>query len=452
MSTTAFATPAIEPQLRDDKLVRQIQYCLRSQFYRDRFDEADIDPSTIRTIEDLNRLPIFVTPDIHRRAQEISLARHGHPYSTFLCADPADIVSVSSTSGTTGTPALYPFTARDVEITNQLWQRAARFVGVRPGDVVIQGFGLSMYLAGIPLVRALELFGATVIPVGAEAGSEKLLRMIATTTPRVLACTPSYAEHLIERAPDVLGREAADLGVELILCAGEPGAGLREVRSKLESGWNARVIDVLGGAHGIMMASSAAAEYQGMYVLGDDFSVSDQLVDPVTKEAVEPVDGAIGERVKTSLEWQGAPPLRYSVGDVYQVLTSAPPEGPEGLRIKVLGRVDDLLIIKGVKLYPAAVKNLINGFVPEVTGEVRIVLDGPPPRVTPPLRLEVEQGTALDADAAADLKARLANAMHQRLTVRPEITLVPAGSLPRTAHKQKLIDVRANEESREEQR
>ena len=426
---------------RDAKLRRQIDYCLQSSFYRDRFEESGIDPASIRTVDDLSLLPVFVTPEVHRLSQEASFEERGHPFSTFLCADPADVVAVSSTSGTTGSPTFYPFTTRDVEITDLLWQRALRFVGVQPGDRVMQGFGLSMYLAGLPLVRALERMGALAVPMGAEAGSEKLLRMVRSVRPRVLACTPSYAEHLMERIPDVLGVTAAELGIEIIVCAGEPGAGLPEVRAKLEAGWGARVFDLLGGAHGIMMASAPSDEYHGMYVLGDDFSVSTQLVDPVTREPVEDTDGAIGERVKTSLEWGGAPPLRYSVGDVYQVFSSPAPSGPAGKRIKVLGRVDDLLIIKGVKLYPAAVKDLINGFVPEVSGELRILLDGPPPRVTPPLRLRVEAAAADDPTASADLARRIGAAMRHRLTVRPDIELVAVGSLPRSTHKQKILEI-----------
>ena len=435
-------TAAVAPaEGRDELLRRQIGYCLRSAFYRDRFEEAGVDPGSIRRVEDLQTLPVFVTPDVHRRSQEESMAAEGHPFSTFLCADPAEVVAVSSTSGTTGAPTFYPFTARDVEITDLLWRRALEFVGVRPGDVAVQGFGLSMYLAGIPLVRAMERMGVTAIPVGAEAGSEKLLRMIRHARPRVLACTPSYAEHLIERCEDIVGMPASDLGIEVIVCAGEPGAGLPEVRAKLEAGWKAKVFDLLGGAHGIMMASAPVDEYHGMYVLGDDYSVSTQLVDPVTKEPIDDIDGAVGERVKTALEWGGTPPLRYSVGDIYQVFTAPAATGPPGRRIKVLGRVDDLLIIKGVKLYPAAVKDLVNGFVPEVTGEMRIVLDAPPPRVTPPLRVRVEAPVAADSDEGIDLAARISSAMHHRLTVRPDVELVAAGSLPRSTHKQKLLEI-----------
>ena len=447
-AVSAMPSAAMSPDEIDSRLRRQIEYCLKSTFYRDRFEEAGVDPPSIRTVDDLQSLPVFVTPDIHRQSQEVSFERSGHPFSTFLCAEPSEIVALSSTSGTTGSPTFYPFTAGDVAITDRLWQRALRFAGVRPGDRVIQGFGLSMYLAGLPLVRALEGMGALPIPVGAETGSDKLLQMVRSVRPRVLACTPSYAEHLMERVPDVLGVAAADLGIEIIVCAGEPGAGLPEVRAKLEAGWSAQVVDLLGGAHGIMMASAPSSEYHGMYVLADDYSVSTQLVDPATHEPIDDADGAIGERVKTSLEWQAAPPLRYSVGDVYQVFSEPAPTGPPGRRIKVLGRVDDLLIIKGVKVYPASIKDLINSFVPEVSGELRIVLDGPPPRVTPPLRVRVEAPSAADSDAGADLADRIGAAMHHRLTVRPQIELVAVGSLARSTHKQKILEIETADKGR----
>ena len=124
------------------------------------------------------------------------------------------------------------------------------------------------------------------------------------------------------------------------------------------------------------------------------------------------VDGAIGERVKTSLRWQAQPQLRASVGDIYQVETAACTCGAPGPRVRVLGRTDDLLIVKGVKVYPAAVKNLIAELVPLASGTFRIVLDEPGPRVVPPLRLTVERGEGVDepGGGAAREAGRVADA------------------------------------------
>ncbi|MYW05702.1 phenylacetate--CoA ligase [Streptomyces sp. SID3343] len=427
---------------RDQALRDQIGYLGQAPFYRRRFAELGVDPARVRTVADLDDLPIFLTPPEHRRLQDASLAADGHPFGDFLCADVRDVVSVSSTSGTTGTPILYASTAADVALTDESWARAFRFMGMAPGDGVVVGFGLSMYLAGVPLIRALERAGMRTVPVGAESGTGKLLRMLALMRPRVLACTPSYAEHLIERAPEVLGRSAASLGIEILLCAGEPGAGLPAVRDKLAEGWGgARVHDILGGVHGVINVSCDATDYQGMHVLAPDLCVTTQLVDPTTKAGIPTEDGAIGERVKTALRWQAAPPFRYSVGDVYQVFTDPCPCGRPGERIKVIGRVDDLLIVKGVKVYPSAVKDVAASLVPDLAGEIRIVLDRQPPRVVPPLRVTVEAGQGIPPERHPELAARFADAMHHRLSIRPAVTIVPAGTFERSAHKTRLLEV-----------
>ena len=146
--------------------------------------------------------------------------------------------------------------------------------------------------------------------------------------------------------------------------------------------------------------------------------------------------------MKTSLRWEAQPQLRASVGDVYQVETAPCACGAPGPRIRVLGRTDDLLIVKGVKIYPAAVKNLVQELVPLASGAFRIVLDAPPPRVEPPLQIVVERGENVDDSGAERLAKELEKAMHTRMTVRPEITVVAANSLERTALKEKLIERR----------
>ena len=427
--------------LRDSRARETVLRCWeRSAFYRGKLQAAGAEPGDITSVTDLERLPVLLGKDDERELQERSRHELGHPFGEHLCAPLADVVAVSSTSGTTGTPTFYAFTGRDVATTDELWGRAFRFAGVRPGDTVLHGFGLSMFLAGVPVVRALERMGARPVPVGAEAGSERLLRIAELVRPRVLACTPSYAQYLAEQAPKLLGRPAGELGIEIILCAGEPGAGLHEVRAGLQRAFGAKVHDLLGGAHGVMCCSCDAEPYAGMHVLGEDSAITTQLVDQETKAPVALAEGATGERVKTSLRWEAQPQLRASVGDVYQVHTDTCACGVAGVRIRVLGRTDDLLIVKGVKIYPAAVKNVVQELVPLASGVFRIVLDAPPPRVEPPLRITVERGDGVDEAGGATLASRLEHALHQRMSVRPEITVVPAGTFERTALKEKLIE------------
>ena len=427
--------------LRDDRACETVARCWDgSAFYRTRLQAAGAEPGDITSVADLERLPVLLGKDDERELQERSRSELGHPFGEHLCAPLDDVVAVASTSGTTGTPTFYAFTKRDVATTDELWGRAFRFAGVRPGDTVLHGFGLSMFLAGVPVVRALERMGARPVPVGAEAGSERILRMAELVRPRALACTPSSAQYLAEQAPKLLGRPASELGIEIILCAGEPGAGLPEVRAGLREAFGARVYDLLGGAHGVMCCSCDAEPYAGMHVLGDDCAITTQLVDQETRAPIPLTEGAVGERVKTSLHWEAQPQLRASVGDVYQVHTDPCSCGVPGLRVRVLGRTDDLLIVKGVKIYPAAVKNVVQELRPETTGIFRIVLDAPPPRVEPPLRITVERGEGADEAGDAALAARLEKILHQRMTVRPEITVVAAGTFERTALKEKLIE------------
>jgi phenylacetate-CoA ligase len=412
------------------RLQATVAYCgEHSAYYRRRLRDAGVEAGDVRTLEDLSRLPVLLAKADEVALQKTSIERLGHPFGEHLCAPLNDVVAVSSTSGTTGNPMYYGFTRDDVALTDAMWARGFELAGLRPGDSVVHAFGLSMFLAGVPVVRAFERMGVRCFPVGAEAGSERLLRVIEQTRPTAICCTPSYGEFLIERA-DLTG-----MGIRHVLCAGEPGAGLPEVRARLSEGFGgAAITDLLGGTHGLMNVSCEA--HDGMHLLGGDHCLQ-QLIDPETGRPVPIADGAVGVRVKTTLDWQAQPQLRASVGDIYQVRTSPCGCGRPGPRVKVIGRSDDLLIIKGVKLYPAAVQDLVHEFHPRLTGAFQIVLSKPGPKVEPPLRIRVEVGDGVDNGVVDELR-RL---MHSRCAVTPVIEPLPAGSLPRSTHKSRFIAV-----------
>lgn len=421
------------------KLKKQIAYCYANspEFYRRKFEDAGARPEDIRSLEDFRRLPVFVTKEEDLRSQEESLARYGHPYGLFLCAPLEKVIAVHSTSGTTGRPTFYAFTAHDLEVSAEVMARGYWRAGVRPGETVLHAMGLSMWIGGIPVVRALQHLGARPIPVGAEGGSERLLQMARLTRPTTLVCTPSYAEYLVEKAPHVLGHSVGELGIERLVCFGEPGAGLPEVRRKIEEAYGARLYDSGQGPWGLFAiscdASLASPVYHGMHVVSQDYVIMFDLVDPQTKEPLPIVDGAIGEFVFTTLDWEASPALRYSLGDINQIFLEDCPCGVQGLRRRILGRVDDMLIVKGINVYPAAVKNVINGFVPRVTGEMRIVLHEPPPRVSPPLRLRVEAAARMSPADRDALKQEIERKLSDLLRFRPAVEMVAARTLPRAA-------------------
>jgi phenylacetate-CoA ligase len=429
----AAAAGAAEPHGPDlaKRLVAAVRYCHgHSAYYRERLDEAGAAPEEIDSLAALADLPVLLDKESEAASQERSRIESGHPFGTHLCAPIDAVVGVASTSGTTGDPTYYAFTADDVALTDAQWAEAFLLGGVRPGDTVLHAFGLSMFLAGVPVVRALERMGARPVPVGAEAGSERLTKVARHMQPRAICCTPSYGEYLVGKGV------AADFGVEHIFCAGEPGAGLPEVRERLSAGFGgATVTDVLGGVHGVINVSCEA--HAGMHMLGQRHSIQ-QLMDPDTGAAIEPTDGATGVRVKTTLDWRAQPQLRASVGDVYEILTSPCECGRTEPRARVIGRVDDLLIVKGVKVYPATIQNLVFEFRPRLTGHFRIVLSERGPKVSPPLQMRVEV-----KDGAESTLEELSAVMHSRLAVTPEIEAVAPGSLPRESHKTQLISIEA---------
>lgn len=440
--------PGVELLSRDEiqalqrqRLGPQLAYnYAHSPFYRRRFDAAGFSPEDVRSWDDFRRIPVMSKHD-HRRAQEESVDRFGHPFGMLACAPPEKFIVLNATSGTTGTPTLYTITEHDLRILNELQARKFWRVGLRPGDRVLHAYSLSMFVGGIPMVEAIKSYGACAVPVGAEVGSRRVLDFAGLVRPRALICTPSFAEYLAEKAPEILGRPIRELGIELLMCGGEPGAGLPEVRRRVQEAYGAFLYDAIGATHTFHGISCDLPEYQGMHLVSEDHCVL-ELLDLETRNPIEFRDGATGEMVFTYLDWEGTPFLRYALGDVLQVFTTPCECGWPGLRFKILGRSDDMLIIKGVNVYPAAIRNVVVSFVPRTTGQMRIVLDRPGHFVRPPLRLVVEHGPAVEGPGVPALKAALEQMMHEKLKVRPEIQLVPPGSLERATHKAKLIEIR----------
>ncbi len=398
-------------------------------------------PEDIRSWEDFKKIPTM-NKDLHRQIQNESVERFGHPYGMLACAPTEEIVLINATSGTTGIPTLYTSTKHDLDVLNELQARKFWRIGLRPGDRVLHGYSLSLFVGGVPIVEAMQNYGICVIPVGAEAGSQRLLETASLTRPRALACTPSYAGYLDEKAPETLGHSIRELGIEMLICGGEPGAGLPEVRQRLETAYAARIYDFIGATHTFHGLSCDLDEYQGLHFISEDYCVL-ELLDPVTKQVIEIEDGVIGEMVFTYLDFRGTPLMRYAIGDILQVFTKPCECGWPGLRFKIIGRSDDMLIVKGVNVFPAAIRNVVAQFAPRTTGHMRVVLDQPGHRVTPPLRLAVEHSDDVKSGDQSRLKTELENMMHDKLKVRPEIELVPNGTLERSSHKTKLIEIRS---------
>lgn len=414
-------------ELQWQRLQRQIRYDYdNSIHYRRKMDEAGIRPNDIRTFEDFQQIPIM-TKEEHRRVQQESIDRFGHPYGMITCAPLERIVRISATSGTTGTPTLYTLIKHDVEVVNEMHARKYWRAGLRPGHIVLQGLSLSMFTGGLPLSDGLQAMGLCCVPVGIDGGTKRLIDFLLLTKPHALIATPSFCEYLIERAPELTGKQASELGIKWFFCAAEPG-GIESVRKRLREDFGARVFDHTGGGHAFHGICCGDEEYRGMHFVSPDHCVL-EIVDPETKKPLDMVDGAAGEMVFTFIDWEGGPFLRYALGDIIQVFTKPCACGFPGMRFKILGRSDDMLIVKGVNVYPSAIQEAISDFVPRTTGVFKILLDKPGPLVRPPLRLRVEHGPGLVGDDIDRLATDLRVYMRDKLRITPELELVPPGSI-----------------------
>ena len=410
------------------RLKKQLKYNYdHSIYYREKFQEVGLTPQDIRSFEDFQKIP-FMTKDEHRRVQMESIERFGHPYGLITCAPVEKIIRISSTSGTTGVPTLYTLTRHDVDVVNEMHARKYWRAGLRPGHVVLQVLSLSMFTGGLPLSDGIQAMGLCCVPVGTEGGTKRILDFLELTRPQVLIATPSFGEYLIEKAPSLLGKQARDLGIRWFFCAAEPGGGIPSIREKLREGLQARVFDHTGGGHAFHGICCGDKEYRGMHFISPDHCIL-ELIDPETKKPVEKIHGAIGEMVFTFIDWEGGPFLRYVLGDIIQVFTKPCECSFPGIRFKILGRGDDMLIVKGVNIYPAAIKDAISHFHPRTTGVLKILLDQPPPLVKPPLKLKVEYGSSVKETERENLKEEIKRYMRETLRVSPEIELVPSDSI-----------------------
>ncbi|MBI5446577.1 MAG: AMP-binding protein [Deltaproteobacteria bacterium] len=435
----------IEPLLNTEEMRRlQLQKLRRmlgrlkakAPFYASMLDRVGLDPEKLRGFEEFRDKVEIFTKETFRGVVEQCGNDYLKALDQIMPVRVEDLAWMATTTGTTGVPTPYPLTNHDVQnFWGEVEARGGWRVGMRPGDRVLYCFALSMVIAGVPSMLGFQKTGAMILPVGAEAKSERILLFQNLFRGTVYVGTPSLAEYLIEQAPRVAGRPVADFGFKALICGGEPGAGIPAVRSKLEQAYGCKVYD-MGAGFG---CSCDHEEYQGMHCVADDLCYY-ELVDPETKAPIPLEDGAQGEALWTTLDADGWVWIRQSLGDIQQVFTEPCPCGRTGFRYKVVGRADDMLKVKGVMVYPSHLKGVINEFVPRVTGELRIVLDEPPPRVVPPLQVRLEHAEGVAGPFLEALETEILDAMSKRLKIRPKLLWAEPGSLERSHYKGQVFE------------
>ena len=417
-------------QLQARKLRKQIAYLTKSSpFYRRKFKEAGITASDIRTLVDLTKLP-FTTKDELRESQIKS-----PPLGEQAAVPMEKVIRLHSSSGTTGRPSYVGITKRDRKSWIEMVARCYWSEGVRPSSIVIMGFGIGMFVGGLPLANAIEEIGATFVPVGTGA-SDRLITTIQHLKADILTCTPSYASYLADYAKDKMGIDPRTLGIKRILCGAEPGGGVTGIRERIEEQWGAVVTEATGNADVVTVYAAECPQRTGNHFLAGDFVIP-EIIDPDTGESLPIEDGVEGEIVFTHIDRDCVPLVRFRSRDRVVVWTRPCRCRRSGFRLRIIGRTDDMLILRGVNVFPSAIKDVVSQMRPKTTGEIQVLLEQPGPRVEPPLKIQAEYGAGVE-DLQA-LKKEVEENLKNKLIFSPDVELVPAGSLPRFEMKAKLI-------------
>jgi phenylacetate-CoA ligase len=408
----------------------QIAYLFeRSVFYREKLGAAGLSSADeVGGLEQIAQLPLTEKSEIKAASSP------ENPIGTHLCASRAEIVRIYSTSGTTGTPSYIPLTKSDLDNWITGSARSYSASGVSPGERIVSTYNAGPFVAGAAL-DAFERIGLSHIPVG-TGNTERLMLAIELLEPEAAVLTPSYAAYMLEWAAE-RGKDLRASSVRRVLVAGEPGGGEPAFRAKLEEGWRAAVTEAMGiGDIGASLWGECE-EQDGMH-LGARGFVHAELIDPESGEAREETDGASGELVLSHLQHRAAPLLRFRTRDHVELRTGSCPCGRTSPRVRCVGRTDDMLIVRGVNVFPSAVREVVNSFAPRVSGHILVRPRDPGVKQEPPLPVWVE--LAQDVAAEDDLAREIGERLRSALVVQASVELVPWGSLQRSEYKSKLVE------------
>lgn len=397
----------------------------QSPYYKAKFDAAGVNPYKLKSLEDYKHYPFF-DKDEERISQERSKAELGHPFGLHITCDPRLVNRISSSSGTTGSPTFSGFTRADRELAAENCSRGMVRMGIDPGDVVLHASVISMWIAGMPAIDSMMAYGACVVPVGALSGVERVAQIAHEVKPKMMRTTVSFARHMVRTMLDKSGIDPRTLGIQKIVVTGEPGGSIEEIYSEIEAGFGGALCYDNMGATGCHSPTGISCEaHSGIHFYAEDNAYF-EIVDPKTMKPLPIEDGVEGEIVFTGLERECGPLLRWRDKDIIKVTTAPCVCGRPGVRMHFKGRVDDMLLVKGVNVFPNAVRDVINRVSTRTTGNIRIQKYQQGPVVEPPVNVLVEiQPGAVEEERAA-LVSQITEAVHQHLRFRVAPILVDA--------------------------
>jgi len=394
----------------------------RVPFYRQAFDRAGVRPEHIRTLDDVRRLPYTRKVDF----------RDHYPFG--LLAVPRDqIIRLHASSGTTGKPTVVGYTRADLDVWAEVCARCLAAGGARPGDVLHNAYGYGLFTGGLGLHYGAERMGLTVVPASG-GNTERQLMLIQDFEPRVIACTPSYLLTLAEAAV-ARGQDPHHWSLRCALLGAEPWT--EEMRQQIERLMPLRAVNIYGLSEviGPGVSNECVEERNGSHVFEDHFLV--EVIDPETGEAAPA--GVPGELVFTTLTREALPVVRYRTGDIASLDPASCSCGRTHVRMSlIVGRTDDMLIVRGVNVFPSQIESVAVQF-PELSPHYQLVVTRE--RALDDLEVRIEVGPSAmgagdqddpDAPWRAALRGRVAERLRGVTGIAIHVTLVAPGSLPRS--------------------
>lgn len=431
MFDAAIETLSWDKQKEQDDFLykKQVNYLFgKSAFYQQKLQRAGfMSQEQVGGLANIHNLPLTTKDEIRQSCTP------GNAIGAHL-ANSDNLCRVFSTSGTTGRPSYIPLTPSDLKNWVHTSARSYSAAGIKSGERLVSTYNAGPFVAGAAL-DAFNLVGACHIPVG-TGNTERLVSAIQLLNPTTLACTPSYAFHLVEWAQE-RGIDFRDSSITRIMVAGEPGGGEPGMREALQDAWHAQVTEAMGIGDISISLWGECEQQQGMHFSGRGF-VHFELIDPDTGKPVPIEDNATGELVLTHLKHQAAPLLRFRTRDHVRVWISPCKCGRTSPRVRCIGRTDDMLVVRGVNVFPSAIREVVSHFMPKVSGAVMVQPQQLGFKQKPPLPISVE--LAEGVSPSAELADKIARKIRSALVFTSQINLVPFGTLPRSSYKSSLVD------------
>lgn len=392
------------------------------------------------SLGDLQALPLTYKDDL-RAAQEA--ADDAAPFGQNQAVPRDRIVQAVASSGTTGRPLYYAMTRADADACADAIANVWFTAGLRPGDIVAHLVGLPMVAGGLPYADGFRRLGAILCWLGGFP-TERILREMRHLRVTAMLSTTSFALHLSEQWA-AAGRETGlPSHLHTVLGGGEPGMQQPEVRARIAGGLALqRVRDSMGLGDVMPSMWSECEAEDGMHFNAQRY-VAVELIHPDSGDRVEWTEGATGELVYTTFAREAMPVVRYRSRDHAQVVAMRCACGRTSPRMRCIGRTDDMLIYKGMNLFPSALRDLVGTqFAGRAAPLLRIWKDrADQVRFDDPIPVEIETEVPLDEPAARALAREIEDLTRARLQVRVAVTLVAPGALPRSMYKQSLVAVR----------